>query len=207
MKNIRVNVTISTAKIFIIENKKLVISCLSIFLVGLVFGIGATIIGCEGVFISVNTNDIVYGSFKMLFRFTLFELAAYMILLLSVVNFALSICAMSTFWFMGFFLGKYACVLVACFRISGILNLIFIYLPVFFIALIHMTVAIIKITRYKECSCTNYCYNKTVNNRGKNIITNLKPSVSNTIIIFGINVSFNFVIFIILGLLFPVIVV
>lgn len=261
MKNIRVRLTIINIKRFVCENKKAILSCALVFLAGVVAGICITIAECQGQFVRVNSNNIVFGAFKVFFLFSIFELIGYFILLFSIINFILTLCSMGVLLILGFMLGKYSCILVACFSISGIINLIFIYIPVFLICFILMTVALIKILEFGSCnncgkSCGNDCnrnnlsynYNRGAclnqncnrnqsfirnrcnnrnqyfsqssncnnnqvfdnhrsNNRCRNIFSNLKPSVIFVFSVYGINVALNFVVFIILGLLFPVIVV
>lgn len=276
MRNIRVHLTIVNIKRFVCENKKAIISCAAVFLVGIILGICITIAGCQGEFNKVNTNDVVYGAFRVFLLFSLAELIGYFVLLLSIINFLFTLFSMCVLIYLGYVLGKYSCMLVACYSVNGVINLIFIYIPVFLICFVLMTITLIKILELsacEECSCKSLfdktktscnCYGSQYNNRGYNrqpysrnqgyeqyrhrnqgyeqyryrnqsyreaqyqnptytksgafgsrraptknraIFLNLKPSVIFTLSVYGINVGLNFVIFIILGLIFPVIVV
>lgn len=230
----RFRILLSCVRHFLTDNKRSVICCIIALILGIALGIAFTILECGGEFTQIKLNNINFSSFKVFFKFSFFELFAYLIFIFAAFHFLLTLLSLSTILVLGFSIGKYSTILVSCYAIKGITNLVCIYLPALFLTFIVMSATLIIVIELGESGgrfgAKNYytnmrrsCYNSnsscnytssgckvgTLYRFGRHRITAIKfkPSIKFVFIGFSINVGVNFFIFIFLGLLIPVIAV
>ncbi len=179
---------------FISSNKKTIICCLSLFLVGLVVGIVYTVSANGGEFEKVSRSDIDFGAVKIFFYSSLLVAIGYFAVALASVMRGLNFVATLPFPILGFVFGDYTTVLIGSYGGMGICNLLFVYMPFFLLTFGILTVSSCIALRLSDvCECRKGAL--------------LRPSVSAVLKGYGINVIVNFVVFLIVGGIVKVIVV
>lgn len=184
---------LSSVRSFVAQNKKIIICVSAIFAIGIIVGVISAINATNGNFERVARADMNFGAVKVFFFSTLALAACYGLLLVSGINNKTVFIAIIPFFALGFFCGEYTCALIARYEGLGLLNLLLIYLPFFIVSFVCMTLALCNIL---NSSCTDCAGDST-----------LKPSFVATLKIFGINIAINFVLFLIIGAIFGVIIV
>lgn len=179
---------------FISSNKKTIICCLSLFLVGLVVGIVYTVSANGGEFEKFSRSDIDFGAVKIFFYSSLLVAIGYFAVALASVMRGLNFVATLPFPILGFVFGDYTTVLIGSYGGMGICNLLFVYMPFFLLTFGILTVSSCIALRLSDvCECRKGAL--------------LRPSVSAVLKGYGINVIVNFVVFLIVGGIVKVIVV
>lgn len=182
---------ISSLKSFFHNNKKVLICAIVIFTIGIVVGVLSEVRSVSGDFERVAKADIEYSCAKVFFIAFLALLGAYVLFLLASINSKTLVLCLLPFVALGFVLGEYSTALVARYETSGVLNLLFVYLPFFLSTLCCFLLCACQITA-PNCACTGQVY---------------RQSFVETIKIFAINVALAFIVFLIVGAIFGVIVV
>lgn len=190
--SLRVKSVLSAIKSFVSDNKKVIICATIIFALGITVGVitafGA--VGDDG-FERVARADMEFSSAKVFFVSLLALLGCYVVFLLSGINAKTIFLIVIPFFALGFVTGEYSVALIARYETTGLLNLLLIYLP-FFLCTFCCFVLCAVIAVAPDCACCK---------------TGLKPSFVQTVKVFGANVAIAFVLFIIIGAIFKVIVV
>jgi hypothetical protein len=194
LRSSRARMLMSEVSDFITYNKKAVISFALVFVLAAIIGVWTTISYSGGEFERIPNADIVFSSVKVFFGATLAVAGGSVIILISGGAGFLAILSLAPFLGLGYFFGRYMCILAACYGSAGVINLVFIYLPFFLITFVCMVFAAVTVLDSRGC---NACAPKG----------SLRPSFAATLKIFGINTAINFVIFILIGALAKVIVV
>lgn len=175
-------------KDFLHNNKKSVASFAAVFAVGIIAGIFITINASGGEFERVARADMEFGAVKVFFSTSFMLLLGYGVILLSAAAPALVFAGLVSFGVLGIYFGKYACLLFACYGVTGVINFFVIYLPFFAVTFLLFVVAGAQAVNAKGCN-------------------RLKNSAFFILKIFGLNAGCDFVIFIIIGAFAKVIVV
>lgn len=170
------------------DNRKSVISFCAVFVLGLIIGIFITIDSAGGEFERISRADMEFGSVKVFFTTSFMVLVGYGVLVLGAAAPALAFAGLAVFAVHGYYFGKYLCLLVGIYGVTGIVNIIFIYVPFFVFTLVCMIVAGVRALNTVGCN-------------------RLKTAGLALLKIYGINMAFNFVIFVIVGAFTKVIVV
>ena len=175
-------------KDFLKENKKSVLSFGIVFALGIAVGIFVTISAAGGEFERVARADMEFGAVKVFFTSAVAVLAGYGVLLLAACAPALAPVSLLSFGVLGYFFGKYMCLLVAVYGASGILNLIVVYMPFFLCTFLCMTVAGARAARAVGCG-------------------RVRASAIVLLKVYGVNMAVDFAIFVLVGAFVKVIVV
>lgn len=175
-------------KDFLKENKKSVLSFAAVFAVGIAVGIFVTISAAGGEFERIARADMEFGAVKVFFTTSFGVLAGYGVVLLSVCAPPLAPVSLLAPVVLGYFFGKYMCLLVAVYGATGILDLFVVYAPFFLITFVFLTVAGARAARAVGCG-------------------RMKAAALALGKIYGLNVAADFVVFVIIGSFAKVIVV
>lgn len=175
-------------KDFCKENRKSVISFCALFALGIVLGIFITINAAGGEFERIARADMEFGAVKVFFTASFTVLIGYGILLLAACAPALAIVSLLAFALLGYYFGKYMCLLVAVYGITGTVNMIVIYIPFFLVTFVCMAVAGARAASAVGCN-------------------RVRASALSLLKIYGVNTAVDFVIFVIIGSFVKVIVV
>lgn len=183
---------LSSLKSFVSDNKKVIICAVVIFVLGITVGIISAFraVGEDG-FERVARADMEFGAAKVFFISLLALIGCYVVFLIAGVNNVTMFLIILPFFALGFITGEYSATLIARYETTGLVNLLLIYLP-FFLCTFCCFVLCATVVVAPDCSCCK---------------TGLKPSFVSTMKILGVNVAIAFVLFIILGSIFKVIVV
>ena len=183
---------LSSLKSFVSDNKKVIICAVVIFVLGITVGIISAFraVGEDG-FERVARADMEFGAAKVFFISLLALIVCYGVFLIAGVNNVTVFLIILPFFALGFITGEYSATLIARYETTGLINLLLIYLP-FFLCTFCCFVLCATVVVAPDCSCCK---------------TGLKPSFVSTMKILGVNVAIAFVLFIILGSIFKVIVV
>lgn len=190
--SLRVKSVLSAIKSFVSDNKKVIICATIIFALGITVGVISAFgaVGDDG-FERVARADMEFSSAKVFFVSLLALLGCYVVFLLSGINAKTIFLIVIPFFALGFVTGEYSVALIARYETTGLVNLLLIYLP-FFLCTFCCFVLCAVIAAAPACACCK---------------TGLKPSFVQTVKVFGANVAIAFVLFIIIGAIFKVIVV
>ncbi len=190
--SLRAKSVISALKSFFSDNKKVIVCAVVIFLLGIIVGVVSAFraVGESG-FVRVARADMQFGAAKVFFISLLALFCCYAVFLIAGINTKTVFLIVIPHFALGFVMGEYSVALIARYETTGLVNLLLIYLP-FFLATFCCFVLCSSVVVAPECECCK---------------TGLKPSFVKTMQIFGINVLISFVIFIILGAIFKVLVV
>lgn len=190
--SLRVKSVLSAIKSFVSDNKKVIICATIIFALGITVGVISAFgaVGDDG-FERVARADMEFSSAKVFFVSLLALLGFYVVFLLSGINAKTIFLIVIPFFVLGFVMGEYSVALIARYETTGLLNLLLIYLP-FFLCSFCCFVLCAVIAAAPDCACCK---------------TGLKPSFVQTVKVFGANVAIAFVLFLIIGAVFKVIVV
>lgn len=183
----------SALKSFLSKNKKIIICSLIVFALGIIVGAVSAWRAVGGEFEEVLPKDADTGGARVFFFSTLALIGCYGVILLSGINNKTVFLAIIPVFLLGFFFGRYLAALVGRFGALGIANLVFAYAPFFictFVCFLLSTVAVMN----ADCAKTA-------------ISSNLKPSFVDTLKLFGINVAISFVLFVLIGSIYGVIIV
>lgn len=190
--SLRAKSVLSAIKTFVSENKKVLICASIIFALGITVGVISAFraVGEDG-FERVARADMEFSSAKVFFVSLLALFCCYAVFLLSGINAKTIFLIVIPFFALGFVTGEYSVALIARYETTGLVNLLLIYLP-FFLCTFCCFVLCAVIAAAPDCACCK---------------TGLKPSFVQTLKVFGLNVAISFVLFVIVGAIFKVIVV
>lgn len=190
--SLRIRSIISALKTFVSDNKKVIICTSIIFVLGITVGIFSAFrsVGEDG-FDRVARADMEFGAVKVFFISLLALVGCYAVFLIAGINDKTVFLIVIPFFALGFATGWYSVALIGRYETSGLINLLLIYLP-FYLSTFCCFVLCAAVMVAPECGCKN---------------GGLKPSFVNTLKIFAINVAIAFVLFVIVGSIFKVIVV
>lgn len=190
--SLRAKSVLSAIKTFVSENKKVLICAAIIFALGITVGVISAFraVGEDG-FERVARADMEFSSAKVFFVSLLALFCCYAVFLLSGINAKTIFLIVIPFFALGFVTGEYSVALIARYETTGLVNLLLIYLP-FFLCTFCCFVLCAVIAAAPDCA------------RCK---TGLKPSFVQTLKVFGLNIAIAFVLFVIVGAIFKVIVV
>lgn len=190
--SLRTKSMISALKTFVSDNKKVIICASIIFVLGIAVGIISAFRSVsEDGFDRVARADMEFGAVKVLFISFLALIGCYAVFLIAGINDKTVFLIVIPFFALGFATGWYSVALIGRYETTGLINLLLIYLP-FFLCTFCCFVLCATVTVAPDCGCKN---------------GGLKPSFVNTLKIFAINVAIAFVLFVIVGSIFKVIVV
>ncbi len=192
MKSAKTMALASFVKDFIERNKKLVICFCAVFALGIAVGIITVINEYGNAFERIPRSEMEFGGIKVFFISSFFITLIYGILLISSMNCKTVYIAVIPFLALGLYFGKYICMLIACYQSVGILNILLIYTPFFLGAFLLCGIGVIRALGVCDCA----------GGRQK-----LKPSFIMLLKFYGINILFNFTIFIIIGSMVGVVIV
>lgn len=190
--SLRAKSVLSAIKTFVSENKKVLICAVIIFALGITVGVISAFraVGEDG-FERVARADMEFSSAKVFFVSLLALFCCYAVFLISGINAKTIFLIVIPFFALGFVTGEYSVALIARYETTGLVNLLLIYLP-FFLCTFCCFVLCAVIAAAPDCACCK---------------TGLKPSFVQTLKVFGVNVAIAFVLFVIVGAIFKVIVV
>lgn len=178
------------ARRFLSQGKKKILFICAVFLIGLIIGV---VIGST-TGIKSFCGEFTYGSGKLFLRVMLVMLVAYFFILFSSVNFIFIILANVSICLIGGYLGRSICILAVCGGFIGVLNIIFIYIPVFMENLIFMMIGLVyAISNFPLMGCKVWKL--------------IKPVFCSVGLMFLLNLLFNAVVIFILGLILDIIVI
>lgn len=183
----------SALKSFLSKNKKIIVCSLIVFVLGIIVGAVSAWRAVGGEFEEVLPKDAETGGARVFFFSTLALVVCYGLILISGINNKTVFLAIIPVFLAGFFFGRYATALIGRFGALGIANLIFAYAPFFictFVCFLLSTIAVMN----ADCAKTA-------------ISSNLKPSFVDTLKLFGINVAISFVLFVLIGSIYGIIIV
>ena len=167
-------------------NAKIVVSALVILVVGVIAGVALVYREVGGEFETVTRVDAETGAGKIFFLALAALVASYALVLLSGLNKKTVFLCCIPYFFIGFILGRCSTALICRYEIFGLLNFLFIYLPVFLISIFLLVIATARVL---SASCTECGVGK------------LKPSFVALMKIFAINAAVCFVFIVLVGLL------
>lgn len=180
---------------FLSTNKKIVLCCLILFLVGIVVGIVYTITANGGEFERVLKDDMTFGAVKVFFYSSLLVAIGYFAVAISACIRGASFVSAFPFPILGYVFGNYVTLLVGCYGGIGIINLIFVYVPFFLLTFVILTTSTcIALRLSQSCGCS-----------GKGAF--LRPSVTAVLKGYGVNIICSFVVFLLVGGIVKVLVV
>ncbi len=193
MSTLRTRTVLSSLRIYFDRHKKVIISAVALFALGIALGIIFAYRAVDGSFERVARCDVETGGAKVFFISVLAIAGCYGVLLIAGINNKTAFLICIPFVTLGYFCGKYACGLVGRYEGFGVINLVIIYLPFFVVSFVLMTIAAANIF---SSSCSDYCESSS-----------LRPSFVRTLKIFGINAACSLVFFLIIGSFTGVIIV
>ena len=180
-------------KDFLSLHRKSVLCFAMLFFIGIVVGIVFAINAVGGEFEKITQNDMTFGAVKVFFYSAFFLLIGYTVVAISCCIHGMTFLAVLPFIVAGYFCGRYMTVLVGVYGGMGIMNLIFIYIPFYFGSFICLMVgACVALRQCNACASGN---------------TLLRPSIAVLLKTFGLNILFNFIVFLLIGAVTKVIVV
>lgn len=185
--------SIYAIKDFLSLHKKTVVCFSVLFFIGIVVGIVIAVNAVGGEFERITQNDMTFGAVKVFFFSALFLLIGYIVVALSSCMRGMSFLAVLPFVVLGYLCGRFVTVLVGVYGGVGIMNLIFIYIPFYFGSFICILVG--------ACIAQRQCNMCASNN------SLLRPSIATLLKAFGVNILFNFVVFLLIGAVTKVVVV
>ena len=180
-------------KDFLTLHKKTVLCFSVVFFIGIVIGIVSAVNAVGGEFERITQSDMSFGAVKVFLFSALFLLIGYFVVAVSSRVRGMSFIALLPFIVLGYLCGCYVTVLVGVYGGIGIMNLIFIYIPFYFGSFICMLVSACIAQRQ-----SNMCAS------GNSL---LRPSVAVLLKAIGVNILFNFIVFLLIGSVTKVIVV
>lgn len=183
----------SALKNFWRKNKKIIVCSLVVFVLGIIVGAISAVRAVGGEFEQVLPKDAETGGARVFFFSMLALIGCYGVILLSGVNNKTVFLSIIPFFLLGFLTGRYSAALLCRYGSLGVVNLIFAYLPFFLCTLVCFALSAIAVMR---CDCTKDALNGT-----------LKSSFVDTLKLLGINVCVSFVLFVIIGSIYGVIIV
>ena len=187
--SLRTKSIISALKTFVSDNKKVIICASIIFVLGIIVGVISAFrsVGEDG-FERVARADMEFGAVKVFFISLLALLVCYAVFLIAGINDKTVFLIVLPFFALGFATGWYSVALIGRYETTGLIDLLLIYLPFF----LGSFCCFVLFSTAPDCGCKN---------------GGLKPSFVNTLKIIAINVAIAFVLFVIVGSIFKVIVV
>ncbi len=185
---------LSSAKSFICRNKKPLICALVAFLVGIVIGVLSAIRATEGQFDRVARIDMEFGSAKVFFISALAILGGYIVIVLSALKVKTVFLGVIPFVILGFFMGEYSTALIARYEVMGVLNMVFVYMPLFCGSCAFMAIALCVVSSAPLGIAGCSAHQK-------------QPMLLSILKIFGLNMATNFVFVMIIGSFIGVILV
>lgn len=156
MPSLRTNTIIGYIRTFFKEHKKVVITTLVLFLVGIVLGIFFAVKAVDGNFEKIPRSEIETGTSKVFFLSLLLLVFSYFIILISGANNKTAILICIPFFVLGYLLGRDATALICRYGGFGILNLLLVYLPFFILTFLLMLFAASYVSVLYTC-CTENC--------------------------------------------------
>lgn len=193
MKSSAFKAFLRSFKQFLKENKKCIQSTAVLFIAGFVIGIFITVNGVFGELSKVSVSATTFSGVKVFFVFSTGFIIAYAVLCLSSFSTLTSIISLGVFVVTGLCFGQCVCMLVAMYGVRGIFNLIIIYLPVYLVTFMCLTVAFARVLTISPCGPSRFSF--------------IKPSIKVSLPIYGINVAVNFAFFMVIGIFVKVIVI
>lgn len=190
--SLRAKTVLCAIKAFVSDNKKVIVCSSIVFMAGIVVGVISAFraVGEDG-FERVARADMEFAAAKVFFYALLALLGCYAIFLIGGINSKTIFLIIIPFFALGFILGEYSVALIARYQTTGLIDLLAIYLP-FFLCTFFCFLLCAASQVAPDCECCS---------------SGLKPSFVQTLKIFGINIAIAFVLFIIVGSIFGVIVV
>lgn len=190
--SLRAKAVLCAIKAFVSDNKKVIVCSSIVFMAGIVVGVISAFraVGEDG-FERVARADMEFAAAKVFFYALLALLGSYAIFLIGGINSKTIFLIIIPFFALGFILGEYSVALIARYQTTGLIDLLAIYLP-FFLSTFCCFLLCAASQVAPDCECCP---------------SGLKPSFVQTLKIFGINIAIAFVLFIIVGSIFGVIVV
>ena len=189
-------------KDFLKENKKTVLSFGIVFALGIVIGIFVTISAAGGEFERVARADMEFGAVKVFFTTGFAVLLGYGVLLAAACAPAVAPVSLLSPAVLGYFFGKYMCLLVAVYGATGIVNLLVIYVPFFLVTFLSMTVAGARAARAVGCGRVPGARAARAVGCGR-----VRSSALVLLKVYGVNMAADFAIFVLVGAFVKVIVV
>lgn len=188
-------------KNFLMDNRRVLIGFVALFFASFAIGIAIVYSSYGGVFTRICFHNAKISNVKAFFCFSLAEILAFGIFVFVPFGVVPRILARIPFAVWGGLYGKYAVVLVAIYSIQGILSFVFIYSLYFIKCLILFSVAFVlaRNTYASACQCGTAMTSK--------LCLPIKQPLLRVGLIFLISIILNMIIFLILGLIFPVIVI
>lgn len=185
--------SIYAIKDFLSLHKKAVLCFSVLFFIGIVVGIVSAVNAVGGEFEKITQNDMTFGAVKVFFFSALFLLVGYIIIAVSACIHGMSFLAVVPFMILGYLCGRFVTVLVGSYGGIGLMNLIFVYLPFFIGSFICLLIG--------ACIAQRQCNMCASNN------SILRPSIATILKALGINILFNFIVFLLIGAVTKVIIV
>jgi len=183
----------SSLRTYFDANKKVIISATALFVVGIILGVIFAYRSVDGNFERVIRSEAELGAAKVFFISLLILVGGYGIILVSGINNKTVFLIIIPFVLIGYMLGKYATALIARYESFGVINLVFVYLPFFFLTFILMMIAAANVI---SAACCDRCERSS-----------FKPSFLQTLKILGINAACALLFFLIIGSFTGVIIV
>lgn len=178
------------ARRFLSESKKKLLFICAVFVIGLIIGI---IVGATSGVNNCN-SELCVGSGKLFLRVFLAMLVVYFFIVFSSVNFVFIVLADVSLGLIGVYLGRAVCILSVCGGFVGVMNVIFVYIPVFCGSFVFMMIALAyAISNFPLVGCKAWKL--------------FRPVLGSVGLMFLINVVFNAAVIFILGLILNVIVI
>ena len=171
---------------FFKANAKVVVSALAILVAGIIVGVVLAYREVGGEFEVVARVDAETGAGKVFFLSLAVLVASYALVLLSGLNKKTVFICCIPYFFIGFILGRLSTALLCRYDIFGLLNFLFIYLPVFIISVFLLVIATARVL---SASCTECGSGK------------LKPSFIAFLKILAINAAVCFVFIVLVGII------
>ncbi len=194
MNNVKSKVVLSSVKSYCVRNKRALLCALIAYTVGIVIGIVSAIRATDGQFERVARIDMQLGSAKVFFISALAFAGCYLLIVVAGFKSKTAFMGVVPFVAVGFFMGEYATALIARYEIMGVLNVLFVYTPLFCASASCMAIALARALS-TPCGIVGCSYQQK------------QPIFVSILKIFGINMGINFVFVMIIGSMFGVIIV
>ncbi len=164
------------------------------FCAGIVFGVVSAIRATNGEFERVARIDMEFGAAKVFFVSALALVGCYRVIVVAGLKVNTIFISIVPFFVIGFFMGEYATALIARYELMGVLNMIFVYIPLFCGSCTFLSCALCKVmsTPCGIVGCTSQ---------------QKQPLFLSLLKIFAMNVACNFVFVMIVGSIIGVILV